>query len=54
MENEKMVTVPYSDFVNGVCAMADLDSIRAMIESGREYCSDSIKAVLGIAVVKED
>ena len=47
-EREIMVTVPYGDFVDGMQALADLDSIRAMLVSEREYCSDAIMAVLGI------
>ena len=43
---EKMIYVPYGDFVNGVMARADLDSIRAIIVEGTGYCSEDIKAVL--------
>ena len=49
-----MVTVPYEDFVNGICAMADLNSIKELITKGGAYCSDSIKAILGIEVKKYD
>lgn len=49
-----MITVPYGDFVDGICAMADLDSIKLLITSGGAYCSDSIKAILGIEVKKYD
>lgn len=51
---DNMITVPYDDFVNGICAMADLDNIKALITSGGAYCSDSIKAILGIEVKKYD
>ena len=50
--NEKMVLVPYGDFIYGVKAIADLDSIRAMVTNGQDYCSNSIMAVLGLEVEK--
>ena len=50
--NEKMVLVPYGDFIDGVKAIADLDSIRAMVTNGQDYCSNSIMAVLGLEVEK--
>ena len=34
---EKMIYVPYGDFVDGVMARADLDSIRAIITKGTGY-----------------
>lgn len=51
---EKMIYVPYGDFVDGVTARADLDSIRAIIKEGRGYCSDDVMAVLGLPVEKKD
>lgn len=45
---EKMITVPYGDFIDGVKALTDLESIRAMITNGREYASDAVMAVLGL------
>ena len=45
-----MISVPYGDFVDGVQARADLDSIRAMITEKRAYCSDSIMAILGLPI----
>lgn len=48
--DEKMVTVPYGDFVDGMKAMADLDSIRTLITTEIAYCSDSIRVILGIEV----
>ena len=51
---EKMIYVPYGDFVNGVMARADLDSIRAIIVEGTGYCSEDIKAVLGLPVEKNN
>lgn len=51
---EKMIYVPYRDFVEGVMAKADLDSIRAIIINGNGYCSDDVKAVLGVPAEKED
>lgn len=50
---EIMVTVPLSTFINGVTAAADLDSVRALVSDSKEYCSDGIKAVLGIPVKKK-
>lgn len=55
--NEKeiiMVMVPLSDFTDGVMAKADLDSVRALVSEGKEYCSDAIKIVLGIPVIKRE
>lgn len=49
-----MVTVPLSDFTDGVMAKADLDSVRALVSNGREYCSDAIRAVLGIPSNKKE
>lgn len=49
-ENEYMICVPYGDFMDGVHAIADLDSIRAMITDSGEYCSNAIKAVLGLVI----
>lgn len=43
-----MVTVPLSDYTDGIMAKADLDSVRALLSSGKEYCSDAVKIVLGI------
>lgn len=45
---EKMITVPYGDFVDGMQALADLDSIRAIITKGGGYCSNDVMAVLGL------
>ena len=47
---EHFVYVPYGDFVDGIQAMADLDSVRAIFENGDGYASDSILAVLGIPI----
>lgn len=51
--DEKMIYVPYGDFVDGINAMGDLANIRAMITNGNEYCSSAIMAVLGLPVKKE-
>lgn len=45
---EHCICVPYGDFVDGVQAMSDLDSIRALLKNGGAYASDDIYAVLGI------
>ena len=50
---EHIIPVPYGDFIDGVQAMADLDSIRAMLEKGRAYASDDILAVLGMPIKEE-
>lgn len=47
---EHLVAIPYGDFIDGIQAMADLDSVRAIIENGDGYASDSILAVLGIPI----
>lgn len=51
---EKMITVPYGDFVDGMQALADLDSVRAIITKGDGYCSSSVMAVLGLEEKKKD
>ena len=50
MATDEKVYVPYGDFVDGVQAQADLDSIRAILTHGGGYCSDDIKAILGLEV----
>lgn len=50
MATDEKVYVPYGDFVDGVQAQADLDSIRAIVIHGGGYCSDDIKAILGLEV----
>lgn len=55
MEHEcKTILVDYGDFIDGVKAQADLDSIRAMISNGGQYCSSAIMAVLGLEVKEDD
>ena len=51
---ERTVVVPYGDFVDGIQAMADLDSIRALITTKSAYASSSILAILGLAVPGEE
>lgn len=51
--DEKMICVPYGDFVDGVKAMADLDSIRALVVTDTVYCPDDIKAILGLEVKRD-
>jgi hypothetical protein len=46
--DEKMICVPYGDFVDGVKALADLASIRALVTRSDSYCSKDIKAILGL------
>lgn len=50
MAADEKVYVPYGDFVDGVQAQADLDSIRAILTHGAGFCSDDIKAILGLEV----
>ena len=50
MAKQIMVTVPYEDFVDGICAIAELEVLRGLIESKQVYCSDEIRAVLGLKV----
>ena len=47
---ERTVVVPYGDFVDGIQAMADLDSIRVLITTKEAYASNSILAILGLVV----
>lgn len=52
---DKRIEVDYNDFVAGVKAQADLESIKALIEK-ETYITDAVRAVriiLGIEV-KED
>ena len=51
--DEKMVCVPYGDFVDGVMAQAALELIRAMITDGGEYCSKGVRAALGLPKEEE-
>lgn len=46
--NELMIKVPYVDFLQGVEANTDMESIRMLVKSGVGYCSDDIRAILGI------
>ncbi len=48
---DRIVTVPYEDFVDGMKAVADLDSIRVLITSGTAICLDDIKPILGLEKV---
>ena len=50
---EKMIYVPYGDFVDGVMARADLDCIRAIVTRGDVYCPKNIMAVLGLPIKEE-
>lgn len=47
-----IIPVPYGDFVDGQKALADLDSIRAILIKSHGYCSDSILAILGLEINK--
>ena len=51
---ERTLIVPYGDFVDGIQAMADLDSIRALITTEAAYASDSILAILGLIASTEE
>ena len=42
------IKVPYDDFVEMVSAKSKLDAITKMVESGKEYCSQSIMVLLGV------
>lgn len=50
---ENMITIPLSVFMDGVAAVNDLQTIRNLVQSGEEYCSDSINVVLGLPTKKE-
>ena len=53
MGEERMITVPYGDFVDGVIAKADLDSIRAIVYANK-YDSDSISAIKAMLGIEEN
>ena len=42
-----------SKYADGVRAKADLDSVRALVTLGDEYCSGAVRALLGIAADRE-
>lgn len=48
--DEHLILVPYGDFIDGVKAMADLDSIRAIVSAESKYYSKEIKVILGLEV----
>ncbi len=54
MVGERMIEVPYGDFVDGQKAMADLDALRAIVSHSKYLDEDAIKAVLGIWQDGED
>lgn len=47
---EKTLNVPYIEFVEGVHAKLILDAVKSLIVEYDAYCSDSIKALLGLPV----
>lgn len=51
MKNQ--IKVNYDDFVLYAMHSADLESIRILVKSGVGYCSDDIKAILGLPVKRE-
>lgn len=52
MENI-MIMMPLNKFVEGENAIKDLNHIRELIGSGRAYCSDDIKAIIGAPIKQE-
>lgn len=50
---ENMVTIPLSVFMEGDAAINTLQTIRDLVQSGEEYCSDSISVILGLPTKKE-
>lgn len=52
MKNQ--IKVNYDDFVAYAMHSADLESIRILVKSGVGYCSDDIKAILGLPVKREE
>nr|DAN93236.1 MAG TPA: hypothetical protein [Caudoviricetes sp.] len=50
----KMIYVPYEDFVEGVKAKADLDTLRELMSTDCAYGSESIKAILRLPMEKEN
>ena len=51
---ERTVVVPYGDYVDGIKARADLNSVRRLIITKAGYASSSILAILGLAVFTEE
>ena len=49
---ELMITVPYGDFVDGHKAMADLDTVRAIVSKER-YCSEILCRILGVELEED-
>jgi hypothetical protein len=54
MVGERMIEVPYGDFVDGQKAMADLDALRAIVSHSKYPDVEVIRAVLGIWKDEED
>lgn len=52
MENQ--IKVDYDDFVLYAMRSEDLESIRILVKSGVGYCSDDIKAILGLPVKSKE
>lgn len=46
--DELMIKVPYVDFLQGMEAKTDMESLRMIVKSGAGYCSDDIRVILGI------
>lgn len=51
---ENRVNVPLESYVDGVTAREDLENIKALVMFGDAYCSNSIRAVLGLPEDREN
>lgn len=49
-----VIPVLYDDYVEMLAAKMTLDSIKKMVETGNEYCSESIKVLLGVEQKVDD
>ena len=49
-----MVSVTLPDFMGTAAAKADLGKARSLVASGKEYCPDAIKIVLGLPTGKKE
>lgn len=49
-----VIPVLYDDYVEMLAAKTKLDSIKKMVETGTEYCSGSIKVLLGVEQKVDD
>ena len=49
-----VIPVLYDDYVEMLAAKTKIDAIKKMVETGTEYCSASIKVLLGVEQKVDD